>query len=110
MHDTTLYQQILGLSDPWSVSSVKLDVENARVDIEVEHRKDARWQCPICGRAVALYDHAEKRTWRHLDSCQFKTYLYARVPRVGCPEHGIRNATLPWGGNVADASLCSWNG
>jgi transposase len=46
---------------------------------------------------VGLYDHAEARVWRHLDSCQFKTYLHARVPRVACPEHGIRNATLPWG-------------
>jgi transposase len=46
---------------------------------------------------VPLYDHAEKRTWRHLDSCQFKTYLHARIPRVDCPEHGILNATLPWG-------------
>ena len=97
MQDTILYQQILGLSDPWSVVSVKLDVANARVDIDVEHRKDAKWTCPVCGRAVGLYDHAEERIWRHLDSCQFKTYLHARIPRVGCPEHGILNAKLPWG-------------
>jgi len=97
MHDTSLYQQILGLTDPWFVKSVKLDVQSVRVDIEVEPRKEAHWQCPVCGKAVALYDHAETRTWRHLDSCQFQTYLHARVPRVGCPEHGILNATLPWG-------------
>ena len=35
--------------------------------------------------------------WRHLDSCQFQTYLHARIPRVGAPEHGVRNAALPWG-------------
>jgi transposase len=97
MQDTALYQQILGLSDPWFVASVKLDVANVRVDIEVEHRQGATWTCPTCGRAVPLYDHAEKRTWRHLDSCQFKTFLHARVPRVGCPDHGILNAKLPWG-------------
>ena len=55
-----LYQQILGLSDPWFVSSVKLDIPQGRVDIEVEHRPDARWTCPVCGQAVALYDHAER--------------------------------------------------
>lgn len=97
MQDTTLYQQILGLSDPWFVREVRLDVEKGQVDIEVEHRPDARWTCPVCGQAVALYDHAERRAWRHLDSCQFKTYLHARIPRVGCPEHGVRNAALPWG-------------
>jgi len=97
MQDTTLYEQLLGLSDPWFVSSVKLDVAKARVDIEVEHREGACWQCPVCGKVVGLYDHAEERVWRHLDTCQFQTYLHARVPRVGCAEHGIINATLPWG-------------
>jgi transposase len=97
MQDKTLYQQILGLTEPWSVTRVELDVQKQRVDIYVEHAKAARWVCPVCGKAVGLYDHAEERTWRHLDSCQFQTYLHARIPRVGCPEHGIRNATLPWG-------------
>lgn len=37
-----------------------------------------------------------ERTWRHLDSCQFLTYLHARPPRVSCPEHGVRQVSLPW--------------
>ena len=45
---------------------------------------------------MALYDHAEERAWRHLDSCQFKTYLHARPPRVQCPEHGVKQVGLPW--------------
>ncbi|MFT7511007.1 MAG: transposase, partial [Candidatus Omnitrophota bacterium] len=28
-----------------------------------------------------------ERRWRHLDSCQFKTFVRANVPRVQCPEH-----------------------
>jgi transposase len=46
--------------------------------------------------ALAVYDHAEERVWRHLDSCQFMTYLHARAPRVNCPGHGVRQARLPW--------------
>jgi transposase len=34
--------------------------------------------------------------WRHLDSCQFQTYLHARPPRVECPTHGVRQVRLPW--------------
>ena len=34
--------------------------------------------------------------WRHLDSCQFLTFLHARPPRVRCPEHGVRQVRLPW--------------
>lgn len=97
MKDTSLYQQILGLADPWFVTDVKLAVEKQRVDIFVEHTKGAKWCCPVCCKPAGLYDHAEERVWRHLDSCQFQTFLHARVPRVACPEHGIHNANLPWG-------------
>jgi transposase len=45
---------------------------------------------------LPLYDHAEERAWRHLDSCQFQTYLHARPPRVQCPTHGVRQVRLPW--------------
>jgi transposase len=31
-----------------------------------------------------------------LDSCQFQTFLHARPQRVDCPEHGVRQARLPW--------------
>ncbi len=97
MQDVSLYQQILGLSEPWFVTSVKLDIPNQRVDVFVEHREGIRFACPVCGKAYPLYDHAEERQWRHLDTCQLKTYLHARIPRVACPQDGIRNAQLPWG-------------
>ena len=96
MQDTQLYQQILGLAEPWFVSKVELKVNEGRVDLFVEHRSDAQWGCAICGKACGLYDHSEERVWRHLDSCQLKTFLHARVPRTGCAEHGIHKVKLPW--------------
>ena len=30
------------------------------------------------------FDHADERTWRHLDTCQFQTHLHAEIPRVQC--------------------------
>jgi transposase len=96
MHDTDLYRHLLGLMDPWTVGRVELDVAAQRVDVWVEHPKGMKWPCPECGRAGALYDHAEERVWRHLDSCQFQTFLHASPPRVDCSEHGIRQVRLPW--------------
>lgn len=99
MRDTELYQRVLGLSEPWSVTRVALKVEERRVDLWVDHLPGVKWLCPHCGAdsdELSCRDHAEERAWRHLDTCQFQTYLHARIPRVDCPEHGVVNAAVPW--------------
>ena len=96
MKDTDLYFRILGLTEPWFVEAVELDTAEGRVDIRVEHGPGVRWFCPTCGRELACGDHAEPRVWRHLDTCQFKTFLHARIPRVDCPEHGVLQVNVPW--------------
>jgi transposase len=96
MRDTELYRQILGLERPWFVSRVELKLDDQRADVFVEHDAGVSWACPQCDRALACRDHAEERTWRHLDTCQLKTYLRARVPRVDCPEHGVIQVRTPW--------------
>jgi transposase len=96
MRDTELYHHLLGLEAPWEVSRVELSLDDGRVDVFVEHPKGTRWSCPECERTLPTYDHADEREWRHLDTCQFLTYLHARPPRVECPTHGVRQVALPW--------------
>jgi transposase len=94
--DTELYRHLLGIEKPWTVARVDLAVKEQRVDVFVEHKPGEEFTCPECGKKLGVYDHAEERTWRHLDSCQFATMLRARVPRVQCPDHGVRQASVPW--------------
>jgi len=96
MRDTTLYQHLLGLQEPWTVSRVDLDVTAQRVDVWVEHPAGRQWPCPECGALGSLHDHAAERVWRHLDSCQFQTLLHAEPPRMKCAQHGVRQVRLPW--------------
>lgn len=96
MRDVELYRYVLGLQTPWTVSRVDLSVKEQRVDVWAEHADEYRWPCPECGQKLGLYDHAEERAWRHLDTCQFVTYLHARPPRVACPAHGVRQVCVPW--------------
>ena len=96
MPDTELYRHLLGLTAPWTVARVELSVDSQRVDVFAEHASQVEWACPECGRKLGLYDHSDERAWRHLDSCQFETYLHARPPRIRCPEHGVRQVRLPW--------------
>lgn len=96
MRDTELYGHLLGLGSPWSVSRVELNQKDQRVDVWAEHPAGTLWPCPECGAALSTYDHGPERQWRHLDSCQFMTYLRARPPRVNCPKDGVRQVKLPW--------------
>ena len=96
MRDTELYRHLLGLVAPWEVDRVELSAPGGRVDVWVGHPGRTRFVCPDCERELAVYDHAEERAWRHLDSCAFLTFLHARPPRVECPEHGVRQVRLPW--------------
>lgn len=96
MDSTELYRQLLGVTSPWTVEKVEMSVHEVRVDVYLSHADGARFSCPECGVEHSVYDHAEERQWRHLDSCQFRTLLHARAPRVNCPDHGVRQARLPW--------------
>ena len=95
MQDTKLFETILGIATPWRISRVALDTTGERVDLWAEH-EDMRWPCPECQQELSCRDHAEERVWRHLDTCQYQTFLHARVPRIDCPTHGVRQVRVPW--------------
>jgi transposase len=95
LQDTKLFETILGTQTPWRISRATLDTTGERVDLWAEH-EDTRWPCPECQQELPRRDHAEERVWRHLDTCQYQTFLHARVPRVDCPTHGVRQVRVPW--------------
>lgn len=97
MQDTKLFETILGLQAPWHITRVTLDTTTQRVDLWAEH-DETRWPCPECQQRLPCWDHAEERSWRHLDTCQFQTFLHARIPRVQCPTHGVKQVAVPWAG------------
>ena len=95
MKDTSLYQQILGVTSPWSVSDVKLDPEKLTIEVRLSIDPGTIWGCPACQSRMHIKEWNERR-WRHLDSCQFKTVLVASVPTVECQEHGSQTVQVPW--------------
>ena len=89
------YAQLLGLQSPWKVTGVDLDVDALRVDIRVVYEGESG-QCPECGKACKVYDQSAERSWRHLDTMQFGTYLHSKSPRIKCGQHGVKTMSLPW--------------
>jgi transposase len=96
VNDAELCQKMIGLEHPWKVVKVEVSHPNQRLDIYIEHAPGTPFCCPECGKPLPVYDHAEERVWRHLDAFQFQTFLHARLPRVKCPEHGVRQSVPPW--------------
>ena len=91
----TLYATLLGITEPWGVELVEMKQQAGEVHVTVALPANTRWVCPECHTAAPIHDHQD-RTWRHLDTCQFKTLVHARVPRLNCPTHGIRQLRVAW--------------
>jgi transposase len=89
------YSQLLGINSPWQISHVDLKMQEQRVDIEIEYADD-EGPCPECGTICPKHDERKRRSWRHLDTMQFATYLHCELPRVRCKEHGVKTVKAPW--------------
>lgn len=96
MRDVDVFSKLLCLERPWFVERVILDSEDETVHVFLHHRSNARFRCPMCDAVLPLHDHTPFRKWRHLDHGSWKTWLFARIPRVSCMFHGVRQVRLPW--------------
>jgi transposase len=96
MRDTSLLQQALGLTQPWTVSRSDFDPEGQRLDIQIDFASGSRFACPSCGAADCPVHDTERMSWRHLNFFQHQAYLNARVPRVRCEHCGVRKIGVPW--------------
>src|SRR5271156_645398 len=96
MRDIDVFMKLLALQRPWTVDHVTLDAKAKSLTISLRHRSNARFRCPECEALLPLYDHVPQRRWRHLDHGSWLTWLAARIPRVSCLFHGIRQVGVPW--------------
>ena len=90
MQDTTLLQQALAITPPWSVMRSAFDPVARRLDIHIDFAAGSRFACPTCGAAECPAYDTEQMTWCHLNSFQRQAYPHARVPRVRCATCGIK--------------------
>ena len=95
MNDISVFQAILGATEPWRVEAVAVDTAKELIRIEMGLLKDRPWACPACHRAMHVHEW-NRRKWRHLDTQQFQTWIEADVPTVVCPEHGAQTVQVPW--------------
>ncbi len=96
MKDTQLYEQLLGLSKPWSVEKVELALEAGTVTVHVQCDKGTVWGDPEAPGERAHVHGWIRREWRHLDTCQLETRVVAEVPRVKYKSGHVEEVAVPW--------------
>jgi transposase len=95
MDIVVFYQRLIRPPHPWRVTKAAVNDPGQRVDLWIEHLPKIPFPCPKCGRSVSVHDHTGERVWRHLDTCDYETWIHARLPRVRCDEHGILQVAPP---------------
>jgi len=98
------YGLLLGIHSPWEIISVNLNIAESRVDIYVEYT-NLSGKCPECGDLHPKYDDRKSRTWRHLDTMQFATYIHCQLPRLNCSVHKVKSLQAPWANKQSGFTL-----
>jgi transposase len=88
----------LGLGGPWRVIRTQFDAEATQLDLYLGFDRGARFGCPAkdCVHGGCPVHDSVEKTWRHLDFFQHRALLHARLPRVRCPQHVVRQVSVPW--------------
>jgi transposase len=101
MSQEELFSFALGVSKPWFIKSIDLDIENHELKISVDFEKGAIFNRvdKVTGEVTEhkAYDTVEK-TWRHMNFFQFSCFIKARVPRVKPTENSVEVVSTPWEG------------
>ncbi len=89
------FNLLLDFGDEWVITDVEANHKTREVFFDLKYVSDY-YEDPQSLQAASLYDHAEIRTWRHLDLLHYKTYIRCRIPRVLCQDGKVRQIAVGW--------------
>ncbi len=93
--DRELCREIRGLKGRWSVSKGMLNPERQHVNATIQHPSGTKFCCPDFSATLPCCDHNDERHWRDLDRFQCKAFFTPSIPRVHCPEQGVKQIRVP---------------
>jgi transposase len=89
------FNKLLNLPSPWHVTSAQPTSET-KIDVRIIY-DSKRGACPECGKDCKVYDVRPSRSWRHLDTLQYATYLHCEIPRIKCNTcDQVKSLEVPW--------------
>lgn len=97
------YKIILEIDENWTVTSIELDDKEEEVNVRIRYNK-SKARDPATNEECSLYDHREERSWRHLDTMQYKTYIKCCIPRVKNSLGKVNTIAVPWADKLERSS------
>lgn len=95
MTESGFYKRLLQLDNSWDIKNVDVNMKECRVTVNLIYLLELG-ECPFTKEDCKIYDLAPERTWRHLDTMQYQTWLTARIPRVINSEGKVSTIEVPW--------------
>lgn len=106
MEPEALFHELLGLGDHWEVREVAYEAGEVRLVIHERKSLFGSLGCECEGGQLSCYDHAPKRTWRHLNVFEHTCYIECRLPRTRCRRCGkVSTVKAPWEGRLPGLTL-----
>jgi transposase len=99
-----VFHQLLNLGEGWEVRGVDYESEANRFVIVIGETEKL-WSTQVCPqpscrhRTITCYDHADTRSWRHLDVFGKRSEILCAVPRGRCARCAhVSRVPVPWEG------------
>lgn len=99
-----LFEQALGIANPWYVKGVTFDNTAGELTIEIDFARGSRFEVPGEEGSHPVYD-TEERRYRHMNFFQHRCDLVVRLPRVELPDGRTRTVEVPWEGKLRGFTL-----
>jgi transposase len=100
-----LFHAALHLTAPWTISSLKFQEGEKKLEIWIDFPKGSRFQCPECNHLDCEIHDTVNKSWRHLDFFEHHTYIHGKIPRIICPKCGVKQVQVPWARKGSGFSL-----
>lgn len=95
MFTESLFTELLQLEDGWIVESVDTDFSEQEIYIQIACVLDFLVDNQT-GESCKVYDHAPMRSWRHLDTMQYKTFIKCQLPRIITSTGRVKTVQPNW--------------
>ncbi|MDR1039963.1 MAG: hypothetical protein LBR80_07310 [Deltaproteobacteria bacterium] len=89
------FEKIYQIEFPLYIETMEFDDSKSQVDIRVSFHRKALFRC-ACGRDGLKVHSRLDRVWRGLDIARYQCRIHLAVPRLKCPECGVKTFQVPW--------------